>query len=156
MLILNKHILDAYSVLDTDDLTIETVSKDELKSIIASGVKIFGVTDFSLEYDVDVFVILRLYSKDSVKDFDGLILRDMSNDYNECLVQIIDYNDIANDLITDDRFNAVVSSIRNINKFDDSILKDAKTYPVGYTVTEFDESNIYLMDNSGEEFACDF
>lgn len=154
MLILSDKVDNIYSILDTDDMTVENIEKKELLNVIENGVFIYGLSKFSLECDIDITLILRLYGKNDVKDFDGLILRDYCSNYDDIRTHVIDWRLESNTLILDQVFNEVVDIIRRNNKIETEIDTDL---PVGYEIYAYGDDLVTLKElSTGSMYSCDF
>lgn len=153
MLIVKSHDNEIYTILDTDDMALDCVSKDELLGILRQGLTIYGASEFSLEHNIDLTLILRLYDKSTIKDYDGLILRDYSAEYNMFSTQILDWRELS-DTVPASAFSTIINIIKDNNK----VVRTVPTnYPVGYKVFSFGDYVLTLEDLATNElYTCDF
>lgn len=158
MLIVDSYDDNIYNILDTDDLTIESISKQELLYILQQGYFIFGTSEFALQNNIKVNLILRLYNKEGdVKDYDGILLRDVCPEYNEFMYQVIDSIDYKDDLLSNEVFNKILDIIKRTNNKRGCIKQD---YPIGYSIFAKGDIDISIKDletndlYSADYFAC--
>lgn len=164
-----------YRVLDTKDMVEETLTRDEIYSACCQGLFVFGVNDFSIENNIDLRVILRLYDSenDIQKDYDGILCRDAVEDINEdYTVQVMHINDYPELVSNEEVRLRVLSCIEYINSFrvkydmysksDESLYKVAssdiygadivdKSTSVSYRCDFFDLLYIYLVEHESVE-----
>jgi hypothetical protein len=148
---------DKFTVLDTDDMIEETYSKGELLGILQTGVTIYGTSLFSLENNSELTVVLRLYTDEDVRDFDGFLLRDLPEEQSEYFYQVIDSINEVESLKTYSFLRNLIQSLLpdyNKNLYNLSLL-DNKNY--GYDLFAYDKASLTLKESkSGELYGCDF
>ena len=154
MLIVEKCIDEVYSILDTDDMISEDISKTELLEILQQGYFIWGTSEFAIQNNIRVNLILRMYDKDNnVKDYDGLILRDAYTDYNEFLYQVMDIRELES-LSSSVILEKVISILKFNNKQRGNIISN---YPIGYKVFSRGDNELTIKElSTGNLYSADF
>ena len=159
MLLVTCKLNNIYTILDTDDMTSDTISKEELLPFLQAGNIVYGETAFALEYNLKSTLILRLYgsNKADVKDYDGYLLRDYCSEYNEYTTQIIDSIDFKDLLLNLDIYEILCDAIREINSCPYNLDYLENPLEIGYRVYSSAKDSLTLKDLSdGELYSCDF
>ena len=159
MLLVTSKSNNIYTILDTDDMTSDTISKEELLPFLQAGNIVYGETAFALEYNLKSTLILRLYGSDKtdVKDYDGYLLRDYCSEYNEYTTQVIDSIDFKNLLLNLDIWKILCDAIREINPCPYNLDYLENPLEIGYKVYSSAKDSLTLKDLSdGELYSCDF
>ena len=159
MLLVTSKSNNIYTILDTDDMTSDTISKEELLPFLQAGNIVYGETAFALEYNLKSTLILRLYGSDKtdVKDYDGYLLRDYCSEYNEYTTQIIDSIDFNKLLLNLDVWKILCDAIREINPCPYNLDYLENPLEMGYKVYASVKDSLTLKDLSdGELYSCDF
>ena len=159
MYLVTKRCSDIYSILDTSDMKEESITRDEVYSLLLQGTKIYGVSTFSIENDIPLRLILRFYGEDKeVKDFDGFLLKDYNSDLSEFTTQVIDCYTEMDALLDLNVFKAVINTLSKLNSspYNLSSLNNMDL-PIGYQVYAYNKEYLTLKDLSdGNLYKCDF
>lgn len=159
MLLVTSKSNNIYTILDTDDMTSDTISKEELLPFLQAGNIVYGETAFALEYNLKSTLILRLYGNDKadVKDYDGYLLRDYCSEYNEYTTQIIDSIDFKNLLSNLDIWKVLCDAIKEINPCPYNLDYLENPLEIGYKVYSSAKDSLTLKDLSDDNlYSCDF
>lgn len=144
-----------YTIYDTEDRSYGKCEVDEVSALLNNNVFIYGVSSISIEYDIDMLLLLRFYDtyRETIMSYDGYIMEEEDCEkvkYNCHCINLLDIGD--KDVLAD-----VVDILRHRNT--DVYVSVSDTDSVRYKFETMTDTGMFcIRDNllRNETYVMDF
>lgn len=153
MYIVSDRQSNGYVIYDTFDRSYEFVNTETVGTLLSSGISIYGVSLVSIQYNMDVKLLLRFYDtcKDTIMSYDGYILKVEDKEEVMYNCSSIEIHDIQDKEILED----VVNILRRRNT--DVYISIKSTDRIAYEFNELTDDGYYSVIDliSGQYYKFD-